>query len=293
MVMGNEMAQAQRLDTRERTRQLRLSKRQMDKADVDLKRSVASAPGSNVTRQIEKVNRRIVFLQMEVVKYDSSSPQLPIVQSELYKNKNILADLQKRDNTPQPIKGQITYQYQRWQKYANVYDSIVYDASKNPDKYTGLNRGELAELLRYNFIRRNNLIYDLEKDELFQAVANGDSNLDWQHKRLRGVVLNEYSLPVTFWFEALDGGRDEYISVENKSSISKAKGWATVWLIEGLYRVHVLDGQREIDAPFCLRASPRKTSIEVSEPVNPYADYWTFRTTRRECYFYAFARNSF
>lgn len=293
MAMENEMAQAQRLDTRERTRQLRLSKRLMDKADFDLKRTIASAPKSDVSRQIEEVHRRIDFLQKEVIKYDSSSKQLPVIQNELYNNKIILADLQKRNNAPQPIKDQSIYQYQKYQKYAAVYDSIVYDASRNPEKYKGLNRGELAEMLRYNFIRRNNLIYDLEKDDLFQSVASGDSNLDWQHKRFRGIVLNEYSLPVTFWFEALDGGRDESVSVENKSSIAKAKGWTTVWLIEGLYRVHVLDGQREIDVPFCLRASPRKTSIEVPELVNPYADYWTFRTTRRECYFYAFARNSF
>jgi len=287
MAMGTGAVQAQRLDTRERTKQLRLSRRQMNKADIDLKRTIASVPKSDVSRQIEEVHRRIDFLQKEVIKYDSSSKQLPGIQNELYNNKVILADLQKRNNAPQPIKDQSIYQYQKYQKYANVYDSIVYDASKNPEKYKGLTRGELAEMLRYNFIRRNNLIYDLERDDLFQAVANGDSMLDLTHQRFWGIVRNDYPVPVTFWFQARNGGRDESIVVDPKSAISKSPGWAGQWLIEGCYLVHYSNGGQEICSPVIVNVGPHKTSIQVSVPVNPNAACWTFQSVRYSPYWQA------
>ena len=287
MAMGNGLVQAQRLDSRKHTKQLRLSKRQMDKADFDLKRTTASAQVSDVGRQIREVSRRIDSLQRVVSKSDSNSAQLAMAQNALYNNKIILADLQKRDNTPQPIKDQMNYQNRRWQKYANVYDSIVYDASKNPDKYTGLSRAELGELLRYNVARRQNLVYDQGKDELIQAVISGDSMLDLQHKRFMGFVKNEYPQPITFWFQATNGGRDESITVSPRSGISKSTGWATQWLIEGDYLVHYLVGNTEICSPVGVTAGPRKTSIEVSVPINPDATYWVFRNVRYQPYWQA------
>ena len=287
MVMINGPVQARRLDTRAKTEQFRLAKSNMDNAQVELQRLLDSHPGYKVNRQIREMTMKIDSLNAAAKKSDSASTQFLVIQNKLYNYKVILADLKSRDNTPQEIKDQIWARSRELKKFSAVYDSLLLDAMRNPERYNQLSRRELNENLRFNVIRRNNLIYDLEKDETIQAIASGDEDLDLVHKRLRGVVLNKYSVPVTFWFQALDGGRDESIVVDPESAYAKSTGWAKQWLIEGTYLVHYSNGGHEICEPRIVHVGLHKTSIEVSVPVDPNALYWSFRTERLNPYWQA------
>lgn len=296
MVTGAEPIQAQRMESREKTKQLRVAKQQMLRADLILKQ-LTSAPktskvSSDVNRQIKQVEARIDSLKSVRATLDDTTDEYLAVQAEIYQNGKLLEDLKKRDKTVTTVvtttapASEIASQRQLANKYALAYDSIVYDAVTNPDKYQGLKRREMEDLLRYNVIRRQNLVYEISKEELTQA-AIFDTMADLQHGRFMGIVKNDYVVPITFWFQALDGGRDESVTVNPKSASEHSTGWTTQWLVQGRYLVHFSKGSDELCPPVIMNVTGRKTSIEVYEPKDTNATYWVFASVRKEPYWQA------
>jgi hypothetical protein len=253
--------------------------------------SATTKTSSDAKRQIKETKNRIDSLESVRATLADTTSEYLLVQAEIYKNKTLLESLEKQDKPAAVVATtvptvEITAQRQMANKYALAYDSIVYDAVTNPDKYKGLKKRETEDLLRYYVIKRQNLVYEVSKEELMQAAVF-DSMADIQHGRFMGIVKNDYVVPVTFWFQALDGGRDESITVNPKSASDHSTGWATQWLIQGRYLVHFSKGGYEICQPVIMNVTGRKTSIEVYEPKDESATYWVFTSVRMEPYWQA------
>ena len=118
-------------------------------------------------------------------------------------------------------------------KLANARDSIMYAYVTDQGTPKELTGREEYRRLRGNVIRRQELTFQkIALSPVYGDKVNG----------FEGIIANFYVVPITFQFVPLNGGEGKSILVDGGKTVKEK-------LIPGNYRVHFLNGGKELCPP--------------------------------------------